>query len=159
MGQYHYVLNFDKKEFLDPHRFGNGLQLMAFGTSSSGTLTGLTLLLAASNGRGGGDFNVETPHPLTAAVTGRWAGDRVAIVGDYCRDDDVPGFKRLKAVWRSATEERNGWVDISKAVVAVMRSAVYLRDVDTLKSDLTRAPDSQAYSAWVARELLRSKTG
>jgi len=58
MGQYYYVINPQKKEYLHPHVFGNGLKLMEFGCSSCSTLTGLALLLADknTNGRGGGDF-------------------------------------------------------------------------------------------------------
>ncbi len=89
MGQYHYVVNLDKRQFLMPHRFGDGLKLLEFASSSYGTLAALALVLAASTdggqGRGGGDPH--EPHPLI----GSWAGDRLAIVGDYAEDAALSG--------------------------------------------------------------------
>lgn len=79
MGQYYYVVNLDKMEYLHPHKLGDGLKLMEFGCSSDGTMTGLALLLSDGNGRGGGDM-------IKAAggeMDGRWAGDRIVIAGDY----------------------------------------------------------------------------
>lgn len=78
MGQYYYVVNTDKREFLHPHKFQDGLKLMEFGQSAGGTLTGLTILLADGNGRGGGDI-----HTDDTEIVGRWAGDRIVIAGDY----------------------------------------------------------------------------
>jgi hypothetical protein len=77
MGQYFIVANLDKREYLDPHRFGDGLKLMEFGASGEGTMCGLAVLLADGNGRGGGDLSSEDP------VVGRWRGDRLVIAGDY----------------------------------------------------------------------------
>lgn len=77
MGQYHYVVNLDKEEYLHPHAFGDGLKLLEFGASGCGTMTALALLLARDNGPGGGDMHSDDP------LIGRWAGDRVIIVGDY----------------------------------------------------------------------------
>ena len=31
MGQYYVIANLDKKEFLNPHKFGDGVKLMEFG--------------------------------------------------------------------------------------------------------------------------------
>ena len=77
MGQYYMVVNIDKKEYLHPHRFDDGLKLMEFGQSAGGTLTGLAILLADGNGGGGGDIYSEDP------IIGSWAGDRIVIAGDY----------------------------------------------------------------------------
>ena len=86
MGQYHIVANLDKKQFLMPHRFDNGLKLREFGCSGGGTLMGLTLLLAAQNkggARGGGDWHIESP------LVGSWAGDRIVIAGDYPEKGEI----------------------------------------------------------------------
>lgn len=83
MGQYYYVINLDKKQFLHPHRFGDGLKLLEFGCSSNGTMTGLAILLADGNNRGGGDLHSDKP------IIGSWAGDRIIISGDYA--DNAPG--------------------------------------------------------------------
>ena len=77
MGQYYYIVNLDKKQFLHPHKFDDGLKLMEFGQSSGGTLLGLTILLADGNGRGNGDIDSED------SIIGSWAGDKIVIAGDY----------------------------------------------------------------------------
>lgn len=80
MGQYHKVVNLDKKQYLHPRVFNDGLKLCEFGASSGGTMFGLALLLARDNGKGGGDFHIDNP------LVGSWAGDRIIIVGDYGDD-------------------------------------------------------------------------
>ena len=81
MGQYHKVYNLDKREFIHPHHIGNGLKLLEQVGHIKSTSTALFLLLANSNGRGGGDA---APHPLI----GSWAGDRILIQGDYAEEGD-----------------------------------------------------------------------
>jgi len=56
MGQYYYAINIDKKQYLHPHKCGDGLKLLEFGMSSCGTMSCLAILLADGNGRGGGDL-------------------------------------------------------------------------------------------------------
>lgn len=94
MGQYHITVNLDKREFLMPHDLGDGLKLMEFGNSAGGVMTALAILLAVSNGRGGGDlhFDEKSPGytPEIAARIGSWGGDRIAIVGDYQEEGDLP---------------------------------------------------------------------
>lgn len=85
MGQYHLLINVDKKEFVHGHRIDNGLKLMEQCGFEKSTSTALWLLLACSNGRGGGDAK---RHPLI----GRWAGDRIAVIGDYHEPTDIPGL-------------------------------------------------------------------
>lgn len=111
MGQYHTIVNLDKEEMLDPHKFGAGLKLAEF--AEVGTIMkALTVLLSESNGRGGGDiyqyvtkkedatglYPPELPEEIQVSrvdrdselgtshvphVSGHWAGDRIMIVGDY----------------------------------------------------------------------------
>lgn len=85
MGQYHDVVNLDKKEYIHAHSINNGLKLMEQCGFEKCTATALWLLLACSNGRGGGDAK---PHPLI----GRWAGDRIAVIGDYAEPNDISGM-------------------------------------------------------------------
>lgn len=87
MGQYHYLVNLDKKQVVHPHQIGNGLKLYEQIGSQYSTATALVMLLAASSkngGRGGGDFRAQ--HPLI----GSWAGDRIAFIGDYATAGDIP---------------------------------------------------------------------
>ena len=86
MGQYHIIVNVDKQQFLHPHSMGDGLKLLEFGCSSCGTMTALAVLLADSNGEGGGDLHIDDPTDIAAIVRdlpGSWAGDRIIIAGDY----------------------------------------------------------------------------
>lgn len=68
MGQYHVPVNLDRMETINPHRFGDGIKLMEFGSSGYGTMAALGYLLAGE---------------------GRWAGQRIAIVGDYAEAGDL----------------------------------------------------------------------
>jgi hypothetical protein len=77
MGQYHYIVNTTKKEYINPHAFSQGLKLLEWSQSMGGTNTALAILLSNSNGRGGGDLHSE--HP----IIGSWANDNIVVAGDY----------------------------------------------------------------------------
>lgn len=118
MGQYHYTVNLDKREFLNPHKLGDGLKLWEQLNSQAGTMVALHILLACSNGRGGGDIE-ENP------LVGRWAGDHIAVIGDYAEDDDLApeheadlisnlcrteeGRQETVNYWRELAKEGKGW--------------------------------------------------
>jgi hypothetical protein len=86
MGQYHVAVSLRAREFVHPHSLGDGLKLAEqAGSGPGGVGTALIVLLAASNGYGGGDFRGPDPN----GIVGRWAGDRVAIVGDYAEPSDL----------------------------------------------------------------------
>jgi hypothetical protein len=123
MGQYWIAVNLDKKEFVHPHKLGSGLKLAEQVGTHPGTGTALLILCAAMpEARGGGDLDLDqnwhgperdaamkaglidgcTPGPMpedyqeiARRTIGRWAGDRIALVGDYAEDSDLP--KRFKA--------------------------------------------------------------
>ena len=124
MGQYHYLINLDKKQFVHPHEIGNGLKLHEQVGWQYSTATVLVMLLAASSrdgGRGGGDFHAK--HPLV----GSWAGDRVAFVGDYAEAEDIPGSDAPR-IYEECTgsakadqsKKRKHWTDISSQVREMM---------------------------------------
>jgi hypothetical protein len=115
MGQYHKIVNLDKKQFLHPHTFGDGLKLMEFGQSSSGTLLGLTVLLSCSNGRGGGDIRSDSD------LVGLWVGDRIAIVGDYSEAGDLAPEHDAENLYSRLNDE--DFEDISDKVVAMLKEA------------------------------------
>lgn len=112
MGQYWRPVNLDKKECLDPHALGCGLKLCEQLANSPGVGSALIILTAAMpEPRGGGDLDLDrnwhgperkfpehnaTPGPMpddypavAARTIGRWAGDRIALVGDYAEDGDL----------------------------------------------------------------------
>ncbi|HDH99843.1 MAG: hypothetical protein DRO01_07760 [Thermoproteota archaeon] len=113
MGQYWKVVNLDKREYVDPHKVGAGLKLWEQVANHPGTGTALVILCAAQREvRGGGDLDMDenwhgpertfpehnaSPGPMpedypeiAKAVIGRWAGDRIALVGDYAERSDLP---------------------------------------------------------------------
>lgn len=90
MGQYYKICNLDKRQFISPNKFYEGAKLLAFGSSSNGTMFGLAILLADGNNRGGGDLRSENP------IIGSWAGDRIVIAGDYADEDKFIPETELK---------------------------------------------------------------
>jgi len=89
MGQYWIPVNLNKREFIMPPKLGNGLKLWEQFASHPGTGAALIALCAAMpEKRGGGDIDLREVDE--EVVVGRWAGDRIALVGDYAGRDDLP---------------------------------------------------------------------
>lgn len=122
MGQYHKLINLDKNEAVVPHAVGDGLKLREW--SKGGMLTVLQLLLSCAikgGPRGGGDWDTE--HPLV----GSWAGDRIAIVGDYADEGDLAPEHHAESIYDrvGGSEEEDvasvtefyvrGWDNLSRA--------------------------------------------
>jgi hypothetical protein len=105
MGQYHKLINLDKQEVVDPHGLGLGAkQYEQTGTEASLGDAIYLLVMTSPNG-GGGDW------PLTD-VSGRWAGDRVVVVGDYTREDALPEADKADKLY----SESSTWFDITPKV-------------------------------------------
>ena len=87
MGQYYKIVNLDKEQYLNPHKFGCGLKLVEFTGCAHGPLEALGILLAHSNGRGGGDIAIHNDVDFLTneerSLIGSWAGDRIVTAGDY----------------------------------------------------------------------------
>lgn len=138
MGQYWKPVNLDKKEFVNPHALGCGLKLWEQLANHPGTGAALIILQAAMpEARGGGDLDLDEnwhgverkfpehnttggPMPdgyeaLAARTIGRWAGDRVVLVGDYAEPDDIQGAD-LKAVY----DDLENYEDITSDVRRVI---------------------------------------
>jgi len=98
MGQYYKAVNLDKKEYIEPHSFGDGAKLMEFGCGGPGMMTGMAVLMSAGNGAGGGDLigNEHTQKDVDA-IAGRWAGDRIVIAGGYADGEHLPDG--ITAMW------------------------------------------------------------
>lgn len=172
MGQYHYVVNLDKREYLHPHDLGDGLKLMEFGCSANGTLLGLSILLAGSNGpqgRGGGDWSPWTGEQgkygdgrtvgvveptlvdtLQHVVPGRWCGDRIAIVGDYHEPGDIQNYEG-DTPWDDEGEGvahgQPEWLNISAVVMSAMRLDFYTNE------DMRKYEEQHEYAQKKAQEV------
>ena len=111
MGQYHVLVNLDKKEVVTPHGLGLGLkQWEHIGTEGS-LPDAMYVLTMTSPARGGGDL------PETG-ISGRWAGDRVLIVGDYTEDSDLPSYPNFGKVYG----ESDNWNDITDFVADAFKT-------------------------------------
>lgn len=104
MGQYFIIVNLDKKEYLHPHKFGEGLKLLEFCCCIGGTMTALAILLRESNKTGGGDIHIEDK------LIGSWAEDKIVIIGDYDKSK----------LYQKAQEE---YKDISEDIIKVLKKA------------------------------------
>jgi hypothetical protein len=91
MGQYHIPVNIDKREYVRPWDVGAGMKMVE-NIWNTGMPASLFVLLSCSHMRGGGDVDLSDEAMLK--VAGRWAGDRIIVVGDYTEPMD-PGTKAL----------------------------------------------------------------
>ena len=102
MGQYHILVNVDKKEKVEPHGLGLGLKQYEHTGNFEGTLAdAMYILMMTSPARGGGDF------PATE-ISGRWKGDRVLILGTKLKLFEIKGFDTT-AVLQDYTRELDKW--------------------------------------------------
>lgn len=149
MGQYWQVVNLDKREFVLSHKLGAGLKLWEQLAAHPGTGAALIILCAAMpEQRGGGDLDLTEnwhgpertfpehsmkPGPMpedyakvAKRTIGRWAGDRIALVGDYAEDSDLPNSpvpaSQIYGLCREHGEEGEGepWTDVSDDVARVI---------------------------------------
>lgn len=123
MGQYFKAVNLDRKEVVCPWCLGGGAKLWEWAANAYGSV--FTLLLRKSSGGGGGDYGslptqflsfedgAESIEKAVAAgvaregqpfelpedsIVGRWAGDRIVLVGDYDDSnlwDELPSYRNI----------------------------------------------------------------
>lgn len=165
MGQYHKPINLTKRQFIHPHKFGDGLKLLEFGCDSCGTMTALAILLSSSNGRGGGDLRSE------GSVIGSWAGDNVVIAGDYSDPKQfVPDDLDLEEYKKKYAEENSGeepdddhmkkmniydvanymFEDVSAKVMAAMLDDQFIREDIEKKVKSNRISIKECYNEALA---------
>ena len=118
MGQYFKAVNIDKKEYVCPWCMHGGAKLWEWAANTQGAV--FTLLLRKSDGSGGGDYygyrrgyDEGSPVPEHDAIVGRWAGDRVMLVGDYDSSklwDDLPQFRN---VTEELVDAWNSFIDLA----------------------------------------------
>lgn len=141
MGQYWFPVNITKREFVDPRRLASGLKLWEQLANHPGSGAALLILCAAMpEPRGGGDFDLDknwhgperteehhaTPGPMpdtypviAKRTIGRWAGDRIALAGDYAQDGDlVDAPIPASSIYGHCVN--GSWTDISDDVCRVI---------------------------------------
>ena len=167
MGQYHLAISLSRREFVHPHALGDGLKLIEqAGSGPGGVGSALILLLAASNGYGGGDFDAEDE----SGVIGRWAGDRVAIVGDYAEPEDLLPEHEAELVYdlcgmyadvsRRAAHlvdyaRKSGWKEYAERASRLKKREPYV-DITPLVRDYLEREGTATYGdgeGWISRSL------
>lgn len=133
MGQYHLTANLTKKEFIHPHKLGAGLKLWEQIANPVGPAQALIVLLAGSNGRGGGDLHGAVDG-RDEKIIGRWAGDRVVIIGDYGeagdykrKPGDVDGAHLYGAIMGDDGKGSPDWRDVSELVAPILERTLGIR--------------------------------
>ena len=117
MGQYHLLVNSDKKEYVNPRDLGFGAkQLEHCGFVGDLPLVQY-LLTTSSRDRGFGDFLLTD---YNAEILGRWTGDRVFILGDYTEIGDVPKVRQAHTFWRKIHASNTEWVNISRLALVAL---------------------------------------
>lgn len=163
MGQYYVIANIDKKQFINPHVFGDGIKLLEFGASGCGAMTGLAVLLANSNNRGGGDLRSDNK------IIGSWAGDRIVVAGDYAEMKD-PGEGKVsskRTLYMICHDPQSGdpdFKDISMEVVSALAEDEYI--AQNMASALTykdnedmKAYPKVIYDAFVTKRMTDMASG
>lgn len=74
-----YVVNKDKNQYLDPLAFGAGRNLPAIALRHAGVMMATAVLLAVSNGRGGGDLDATDQPAELRALIGSWGCDHLVL--------------------------------------------------------------------------------
>lgn len=122
MGQYHMLVNLDKREFVSPHGLGLGLKQREHNGAFDGTLAdALYFLTMTSPARGGGDYE-------RTDISARWAGDRCVVLGDYTDDSDIPNYVGAGSIWSQIDENAHDeWRDISDEVAQELGSVFGFR--------------------------------
>ena len=155
MGQYYKLVNLTKREYIHPHALGAGLKLIEQVGTYPSIGSALLVLLACSNGRGGGDL-ADNP------IIGKWAGDRLALVGDYAEDNDLEQRDHGGVIYNlcdspeaieGQIEHLRGIVEKSKDSAAAAR---YLEKIDDLQT-LTPYRDISAEVAAVIESAVGFK--
>ena len=118
MGQYFKAVNLDKHEVVCPWCMNGGAKLWEWAANPQGSI--FTLLLRKSDEGGGGDYygyhkGCDEGGPIRCpvnAIAGRWAGDRVCLVGDYDSSklwEELPKFRNIT---KELVETWNAFIDL-----------------------------------------------
>lgn len=144
--QYHYIVNLDKREFVNPHKLAVGLKALEQLDSFPSTPQALFILLLCSNGRGEGDL--AELRSGGERVIGRWAGDRIAIVGDFAEDTDIkaPLHDPVSAIYNLCYE--GVYREISALLRPVLEAEMGVKYVAEPKVFRNADGKEEVYESW-----------
>lgn len=110
MGPYFKAVNESKREVVCPWCIGGGSKLWEWSANTQGAI--FTLLLRKSDDGGGGDFREATFETDPHALVGRWAGDKVVLVGDYDSSGLYERSKQFRNISHELVEVWNRFVSL-----------------------------------------------
>lgn len=120
MDQYWRIVNVDKKEFLNPYALDSGAKLWEQLANECPSKALMILVANMPVSRGGGDL-------ADNEVIGRWAGDRIIMVGDYAENGDHPKIKTGKIYEKCGAE----YTDITDLVKPILEKELEGKFVET----------------------------
>jgi hypothetical protein len=120
------IVNLSRKEFIDSQ--GLGIGLTAWSQASGRTINkrhisknqidiypstpqALFILLLASNADNFGDIEYQGVFE-EEKIFGRWAGDKIAVVGELAKDNDLEGIPKSSELYFNCTQG-NEYTDVS----------------------------------------------
>jgi len=107
MGQYFRLINYDKKEYVDPWKIGGLAKLFEWCANRQAGV--IPFLLRKSSEGGGGDIQKDY------RTSGRWADDRIALVGDYDATGDYDrAEKEFRPIHNELRRDYNDFVGIDE---------------------------------------------
>ena len=133
MGQYHKLINITKKEYVVGYDIGilaKHYEQIGFEGSMADVLYCL-MIAQGDDRRGGGDVS---GHKFI----GRWAGDHVAIVGDYYTEEN-DNYKYICLY--DIVESYKGYKNISSSIRSMLR-AIYPKL--KLKKEIIKGPNYES---------------
>jgi len=115
MGQYFYAVNETKKEYVSAWDLGGVAKLWEWCVNSWAGI--FPYLLRKSSGGGGGDCDTSKTK-----YAGRWAGDKVYLVGDY---DESKLFDKAEReftnISKSLGQEYNDFIGVKRLQLNVKK--------------------------------------
>lgn len=144
MGQYFKAANLDKKEYVCPFCIGQTSKLWEWAANPHGAI--FTLLLRKSTDGGGGDFHGITYEEDHNAIAGRWAGDRVVLVGDYDDSQLWNALPKYRNISEPLVETWNNFIEIPDMMLEYMPCSCNEPICDISQTPQSPSPTSYASS-------------
>ena len=148
MGQYHYLVNFDRKEIVHPYKLGNGLKQLEHTGWPASLSDALYMLVCTSPAAWGGDLEVNQTSELEFESFGRWVWDRVTVFWNYT---EVEPFCRIEKMCP------NNWMDKYPCINDYIDSFADISDQILPAFELAMGVTISQGDGWRDQKLLSSR--
>jgi hypothetical protein len=99
MGQYFRAVNLDKREVICPFCIGDSCSLWGWAAQPKGAVF---------------SFLLQTGSPEGGSIAGHWAGDRLALVGDYDSPDIYKESHTYRNISKDLVEPWNNFIGVDE---------------------------------------------